>query len=76
MGGLRLKALASASFRGHEAIIQLLLDKRTDVHGHARAAALSGGRDTSLKLLLENLKGTDSNSQGGYHGNARAAAVS
>ena len=70
--------LQVASYRGHEAVVRLLLEKGAAVNArggywdNALQAALSGGYEAIVQLLLEN--GADVNSQGGEWGNALQAA--
>lgn len=57
-GGEYGNALQAASYRGHEAVVRLLLDKGAKVntqsgyYGNALQAASSGGHETIVRLLL------------------------
>jgi hypothetical protein len=70
--------LIVASYFGHSAIVQLLLEKDADVdaqggeYGNALQAASVEGHEQVVKLLLE--KGVNVNAQGGPYGNALQAA--
>lgn len=66
--------LQSASYRGHEKIVQLLLEKGANVNAQGRQygnplqAASYGGHDKIMQVLLE--KGAKTNAQeGGSFGN-------
>ncbi|KAH7390279.1 ankyrin repeat-containing domain protein [Cadophora sp. MPI-SDFR-AT-0126] len=71
-------ALQAVSYRGHEQVVKLLLDKGADVnaqsgfYGNALQAASAGGHEQVVKLLLD--KGANVNAQGGSYGNALQAA--
>jgi ankyrin repeat domain-containing protein 50 len=77
-GGEYGNALQAASLRGHEKIVQLLLDKGAEVNaqrgylGNALQAASLGGHENIVQLLLD--KGAAVNAQGGEYGNALQAA--
>jgi ankyrin repeat protein len=70
--------LVIASFLGHDAVVQLLLDEDANVnaqggdHGNALQAASVGGHTQVVKMLLD--KGAKVNAQGGDYGNALQAA--
>jgi ankyrin repeat protein len=72
-------ALQAAVYRGHEKIIELLLNKGADVntqggrHGSALQAAIAGRDKKIIELLLS--KGADVNAQEGEYGNALQAAI-
>ncbi|KAJ3885655.1 hypothetical protein GG344DRAFT_58855, partial [Lentinula edodes] len=59
-GGKYGNALQAASFKGHEAIVKLLLEKGAEVnaqggaYGNALQAASSQGHETIIELLLDN----------------------
>ncbi|KAL6171520.1 hypothetical protein ACJQWK_02534 [Exserohilum turcicum] len=63
---------------GHQRMVELLLDKGTDIniqggiYGNALQAASARGHETLVKLLLD--KGADVNAQGGEYDNALQAA--
>ncbi|KAI6080966.1 nucleoside phosphorylase domain-containing protein [Hypoxylon rubiginosum] len=71
-------ALQDASFAGHMKIIQMYLDRGTDVnargglYGNALQAASSNGHEKVVQILLD--RGADVNAQGGRYGNALQAA--
>jgi ankyrin repeat domain-containing protein 50 len=73
-GGIYGNALQAASVRGHETIVELLLNNGADinaqggVYGNALQAASVRGHETIVELLLNN--GADINTQGGIYGNA------
>jgi hypothetical protein len=77
-GGRYGNALQAASEGGHEAVVELLLDKGANVnaqggdYGNALQAASQGGYKAIVKLLLD--KGANVNAQGGVYGNALYAA--
>ncbi|KAF2818592.1 purine and uridine phosphorylase [Ophiobolus disseminans] len=70
--------LTLASYFGHSAIVQSLLEKNVNVneqggyYGNALQAASSEGHEQVVKLLLE--KNADVNTRGGKYGNALYAA--
>ncbi|CAG8006550.1 unnamed protein product, partial [Penicillium salamii] len=72
--------IISASQRGYEKVVQLLLEKGAEVnaqggtYGNALQAASFQGHDKIVLLLLE--KGAEVNAQGGGYGNALQAASS
>jgi ankyrin repeat protein len=78
-GGYYGNALQAASYKGHELVVKLLLDKGADInaqggdYGNALKAAAAEGHEPVVKLLLE--KGADVNAQGGRYGNALQAAL-
>jgi ankyrin repeat domain-containing protein 50 len=59
-GGIYGNALQAASVRGHETIVELLLNNGADInaqggdYGNALQAASAGGHETIVKLLLNN----------------------
>ena len=71
-GGYYGNALQAASYRGHDKVVQILLDKGADInaqgeyYGNALQAASIGGHDKVMKMLLD--KGADVNAQGGASG--------
>ncbi|KAF2734842.1 ankyrin [Polyplosphaeria fusca] len=69
-GGRYGNALQAASYRGHKAVVKLLLDKDADGghFGNALQAASWRGSEAVVKVLLE--KGAEVNAQGGQYGNA------
>ncbi len=77
-GGRYGNALQAASYRGHEKVMQMLLDKGADVkaqggrYGNALQAASYGGHEKVMQMLLD--KGADVNAQGGHFGNALQVA--
>ncbi|KAL4793151.1 hypothetical protein BDV19DRAFT_231391 [Aspergillus venezuelensis] len=79
-GGRYGNALQAASFRGHEKMVQILLDQGADVnaqggrYGNALQAASSEGHEKLVQILLD--QGADVNAQGGQYGNALQAASS
>ena len=76
-GGYCGNALQAASDRGHDQVVQMLLDKGADVnaqcgiYGNALQAASEGGYEQVVQMLLDN--GVDVNAQGGSYGNALQA---
>ncbi|KAL4867877.1 hypothetical protein BDV12DRAFT_186298 [Aspergillus spectabilis] len=76
-GGRCGNALQAASFRGHEKVVQILLDQGADInaqgghYGNALQAASIRGQE---KVILLD-QGADVNSQGGGYGNALQAAL-
>jgi hypothetical protein len=78
-GGLYVKAMLSASERGHEKVVQMLLDAGADVnaqggyYGSALYAAAVGGHEKVVQMLLD--AGADVNAQGGHYGSALQAAA-
>ncbi|KAK5790610.1 hypothetical protein VI817_007897 [Penicillium citrinum] len=79
-GGEYGNAVQAASFKGHQEIVKLLLDKGADVnaqggrYGNALYAASFEGHQEIVKLLLD--KGADVNAHGGFYGNALQTASS
>ncbi|MCJ1466371.1 hypothetical protein MMC07_004990 [Pseudocyphellaria aurata] len=80
-GGKYSYALQAAACRGHEKIIQLLLDRdaghvnaQGGNYGNALQAALLEGHLKVVQLLVD--QGADVNAQGGKYGNALQAASS
>ncbi|KAL5002549.1 hypothetical protein BDV10DRAFT_191363 [Aspergillus recurvatus] len=77
-GGRYGNALQAASARGHEKIVQTLLDQGADVntqggyYGNALQAASAGGHKEVVQILLD--QGANVNAQGGFYGNALQAA--
>jgi hypothetical protein len=77
-GGWYGNALQAASYHGHSATVQQLLEKGANVnaqggrYGNALQAASYCGDRAIVQLLLE--KGADVNAQGGGYGNALQAA--
>ncbi|KAF8196089.1 ectomycorrhiza-induced ankyrin-domain/NACHT-domain-containing protein [Pholiota molesta] len=77
-GGGYGTALQGAVFRGHKAIVKLLVEQGADVnaqggyYGNALQAASYKGKEATVELLLKN--GADVNAQGGHFGNALQAA--
>jgi hypothetical protein len=77
-GGSFGNALQAASYRGHQEIVELLLEKGAEVnaqggrYGNALQAASARREQEIAKLLLE--KGAKVNAQGGHYGNALQAA--
>lgn len=71
-------ALQFASFHGHQAIVQVLLEMGEEVNdsgervGSALQAASSQGHETIVRFLLD--KGADVNAVGGVYGSALQAA--
>jgi ankyrin repeat protein len=71
-------ALQAASTRGHEQIVQLLLDRGAEVnaqgayYGNALQAASGQGHEQIVQLLLN--QGAEINERGGEYGNALQAA--
>jgi len=72
-------ALQAASSRGHDQVVQALVDKGADINarggkysGNALQPPSSIGYDHVVQTLID--KGADINSQGGYYGNALHAA--
>ncbi|CAL8575827.1 hypothetical protein XPA_001728 [Xanthoria parietina] len=68
----------AASERGHDQVVQMLLDNGADVNAqggsytNALQAASAGGHDQVVQMLLDN--GADVNAQGGSYTNALQAA--
>ena len=77
-GGEYGNALQAASWRGHDKIVELLLEQGADVNaqggyfGNALQAASWLGHKEIVQMLLD--KGADINIEGGYYGNAIQAA--
>ncbi|KAJ5099403.1 hypothetical protein N7532_006404 [Penicillium argentinense] len=77
-GGRYGNALQAAADKGHEKLVQTLLDRGADikaqggVYGNALQAASEGGHKKIVQMLLD--RGTDVNAQGGYYGNDLQAA--
>ncbi|OAQ60405.1 nacht and ankyrin domain-containingprotein [Purpureocillium lilacinum] len=77
-GGECGNALQAASYRGHEKVVGVLLNKDADVNakggrfGNALTAASYGGHEKVVRILLN--KGADVNAKGGMYGNALQAA--
>ncbi|GFF23322.1 NACHT nucleoside triphosphatase [Aspergillus udagawae] len=77
-GGRLGNALQAASFRGHEKVVQMLLDRGADVNaqggrfGNALQAASFRGHEKVVQMLLD--QGADVNAHGGLYGNALQAA--
>ena len=77
-GGEYGNALQAASARGHEKVVQILLDKGAGVnaqggeYSNALQAASAHGHEKVVQMLLD--KGADVNAQGGSYGNALQAA--
>ncbi|KAJ5155715.1 hypothetical protein N7492_008518 [Penicillium capsulatum] len=73
-GGLFGNALQAASNRGHDKVVEMLLDRGADVnaqggfYGNALQAASLNGHDKVVQMLLD--RGADVDAQGGLHGNA------
>ena len=72
-------ALSTASYRGYDQIVRMLLDKgaadvnvRGGEYGNALQSASDCGHDQIVRMLLD--KGADVNAQGGYYDNALQAA--
>jgi ankyrin repeat protein len=78
-GGRYGNALQAASYKGHERVVKLLLEKIADVnaqggkYGNALQAALSRGHMKIVKLLAD--IDIDLNMHGGCFGNAQEAAL-
>ena len=79
-GGYYANALQAASFKGHDRVIQMLLERGADVNaqdghwGTALQVASWHGQEQIVLLLLD--RGADVNSQGGHYGSALKAASS
>ncbi|KAJ9652747.1 hypothetical protein H2198_008019 [Neophaeococcomyces mojaviensis] len=77
-GGYYGNALQAASYRGHEKVVQILVDGGADVntqggrYGTALQAASCGGHEKVVQILLNG--GACVNAQGGEYGNALQAA--
>ena len=79
-GGDCGNALQAASYRGHEKVVTILLDKGANVnaqdklYSNALQAASESGYEKVVTMLLD--KGANINAQGGEYGNALQAASS
>ena len=77
-GGYYGHPLAAASSKGHENIVQLLIENGANIHaqggfyGNALQVASSKGHENIVQLLIK--KGADIHAQGGFYGNALQAA--
>jgi hypothetical protein len=74
-----VSALQAASSKGHDGVVQILLDGGADInaqggeYGNALDAASANGHITTLKMLVHN--GADVNARSGRHGTALHAAL-
>ncbi|KAL4757668.1 uncharacterized protein BDW70DRAFT_171116 [Aspergillus foveolatus] len=78
-GGEYDNALQAASYRGHEGVVQILLDQSTGVnaqggfYGNALQAASAEGHEKVVQILLD--QGAKVNAQGGYYDTAHQAEL-